>query len=214
MRTKPKKSRFGFTLIEVLVATFILVVIVMILSKVFHQASVAWSAGFRRADGNMTGRSAVGFMARELMNACADDQRIFIGEDGTQIWDSDQSIQFVTLTGETESGERAARWITYEHVPSTSKGDLRRIEKRSDPNDYGKWKDYSDWTLVTNVESIFFYTPGGSNYLKGKLPAWVRMSLTINRSDDVSGVGAKSAGPDGKFGGSDNDDVLSGWVEK
>jgi prepilin-type N-terminal cleavage/methylation domain-containing protein len=208
MRTKPKKSRFGFTLIEVLVATFILVVIVMILSKVFHQASVAWSAGFRRADGNMTGRSAVGFMARELMNACADDQRIFIGVDGTQIWDSQQAIQFVTLTGETGSDERAARWITYKHA---SKGDLRRIEKRSDPNDYGKWKDYSDWTLVTNVESIFFYTPGGSNYVNGKLPAWVRMRLTLDRSDDVSGVGATSAGPDGKFG--TDDDLRSGWVE-
>ena len=209
MRTKPKKSRFGFTLIEVLVATFILVVIVMILSKVFHQASVAWSAGFRRADGNMTGRSAVGFMARELMNACADDQRIFIGVDGTQIWNGNQAIQFVTLTGETESGKRAARWITYEH---SSGGALQRIEKRSDPNDYGKWKDYSDWTLVTNVESMFFYAPGGSNYVNGTLPAWVRMQLTINRSDDVSGVGAKSAGPDGNLG--NDDDVLSGWVEK
>ena len=64
----------GFTLIEVLVATFILLVMVLILSKIYHQASIAWSAGFRRADGNMTGRATVGFMARELMNAVADDE--------------------------------------------------------------------------------------------------------------------------------------------
>ena len=197
--------RSAFTLLEVLVATFILLIMVLILSKVFHQASIAWSAGFRRAEGNMTGRSAVSFMAREIMNAIADEEKIFKAADGTGIWDAQESIRFITLSGEAEAGERVARWITYQH----SNGDLRRIEKRSKPNDgYGEWDDYSDETMVTNVESIFFFTPGGTDYFRGELPEWVRIRLSLKRSDDVSGVGASSAGPDSSYG---TDDDVRSW---
>lgn len=200
MKLRSKNSfKNAFTLIEVLVATFILIVMVLILSKIFHQASVAWSAGFRRAEGNMTGRSAVGFMARELMNSCADSD-IFYDQG---YWNGAQSVKFITLAGEPDEYGRVARQITY-----VLDGDsLNRTEKRSDPGNYGEWKDHAKWSMVTNVESLFFFTPDG-DYQNGKMPEWVRIQLTLNRSDDVSGVGAASAGPDEIYG---NDDDLRSW---
>ncbi len=195
-----KTDEKGFTLIEVLVATFILVVMVLILSKVYHQASVAWSAGFRRADGNMTGRSAVGFMARELMNAVADEEYL----DDMDMKNGEPVITFISLTGENSSSERVARKITYE-----KNGDeLIRREAKPAPGAYGTWGTEESWTLVTNVASLYFYTSDGLTHDYGALPEWVRMRLTINRSDDVSGVGAASAGPDRAFG---TEDDIGSW---
>ena len=187
-----KSSALAVTLIEVLVATFILMIIVLILSKVFHQASITWSAGFRRAEGNMTGRSSVGFMARELMNATADP--VYLWEGG--VWNGAQSIRFISLTGEVDTQDRAARKITYAHSPA---GSLTRTEEKPVAGgNYGSdWELVSEWVLVTNVVRVQFYTPDGANYVGGKMPEWVRMRLTLNRSDDVSGVGASSLGPDG-----------------
>jgi len=205
MRRKSKNSsKKAFTLIEVLVATFILLVMVLILSKIYHQASVAWSAGFRRADGNMIGRSAVGFMARELMNSCADQEYFF--EQGFYAGDFAQSVKFITLAGEPGEYGRVARQITYQH---TGDGSLDRIERQADPNHYGAWATSSNkWCMVTNVQKVAFYTPDRIAKKNGKMPEWVGIRLTINRSDDVSGVGAASAGPDGVFG---NDDDLDSW---
>lgn len=202
-------SKRAFTLIEVLVATFILLVMVLILSKVFHQANVAWSAGFRRADGNMTGRSAVGFMARELMNVCA-DTNIFVNP----IFDL-HTLQFVTLAGATnQNGGRMARRITYQK--NAGQDYITRIEEWPDPSNYGVWQApppwyKSEWCLVTNVQDITYSYPDNwpdYNDPARKIPEWIRITLTINRQDDVSGVGAASAGPDGQFG---NDDDVDSW---
>jgi prepilin-type N-terminal cleavage/methylation domain-containing protein len=62
----------GFTLIEMLLAMFILFVIVMVVSRMFQQCSLAWESGSRKAELNMTGRSMADFIAQELGRAVAD----------------------------------------------------------------------------------------------------------------------------------------------
>lgn len=202
MRRRSKNSfKNAFTLIEVLVATFILIVMVLILSKIFHQASVAWSAGFRRAEGNMTGRSAVGFMARELMNAVADEDIL----NDIDISDGEPWITFISLAGDCDAGVRVARKIRYQQNGKS----LERMEWKALEGAYGTWGVVTKFVMVTNVVRVTFSTPeSGGHYDYGVLPEWVRIKLTVNRSDDVSGVGAASAGPDGVFG---NDDDLDSW---
>ena len=209
MRKRKDRAKAAFTLIEVLVATFILVVLILMLGKIYHQASVAWSSGFRRAEGNMTGRSAVGFMAREIMNSCSDELL-------TNTCIESDSIEFITLTGESKPNERIAKWVKY-----YMDGDaLMREEKypnTSGANSYGDlWSSYSPeerkWCLVTNVVTCSFDTPGGVACDDGDpLPAWVKIRLTLSGSDDVSAVGAASAGPDGILGGSGSDDDIRSY---
>ena len=59
--------------------------------------------------------------------------------------------------------------------------------------------------MVTNVASLNFEFDG--TYATSSLPKWVRIKLEINRTDDVSGVNAKSAGPDKTL--NTDDDITS-----
>lgn len=186
MQRRNQQSKGGFTLIEVLVATFILVIIVMILSKIFHQSSVCWSAGTRRAQGNLTGRSAVGLMARELMNAASDSvyfDPLSIG--------SGNSITFVTLAGNDPSN-RVAHRISY----SLGAQSLERSFENASSGNYGSWGSTKTWIVATNVKDLVFDVPPTPPGYDVSIPPWVRIILTLYRSDDVSGVGASSKGPD------------------
>ena len=195
-----QKSGNGFSLMEVLVAVFILVIIVLILSQVYHQSSVCWSAGVRKARGNMAARAAVGFMARELLNAVADPEIL----NDTNIEDGKRYIKFITLTGDAVSVKRVAKKVTYKQSGDT----LIREEMSAVPAAYGTWGDLDSWILVTNVDSVVFNTPSDSaHYDYGGLPSWVKMRLTINTQDDVSGVDGLSKGPDGVLG--TGDDIIS-----
>lgn len=195
------RDRHGFTLLEVLVATFILIVIVLILSQVYHQVSLSWASGMRRATGNMSGRSTVGFMAREMMNAVADRA---ILRDGL-VQHGYKTIGFITLDGD-KSGKRIARLIRYELDGTSIKRTQQYKDTAGGTYTNGGWATPNaddEWILATNIASLFFYTPDKDNYgpgttHPGTLPAWVRMKVTINRAADVSGVGASSLGPDGK----------------
>lgn len=64
-----RRSSAGFSLLEVLVATTILIVIVLMVTNMFRNASEAWDIGGQSAEMNTAGRAAIAYMAREL--ACA-----------------------------------------------------------------------------------------------------------------------------------------------
>ncbi len=66
---EPSNLRTGFSLIEVMVATTVLAIIVLLLGGVFQQASSSWDAGFVRAEGGMAVRAVVGSLARDLSTA-------------------------------------------------------------------------------------------------------------------------------------------------
>ena len=67
----------GFTLIELLVAMSILVVIVLIVSQIFAQATIAWNTGSRRAEMNMTGRAVADFISQDLSQAVRNSNHMF-----------------------------------------------------------------------------------------------------------------------------------------
>lgn len=181
-------------------ATAILVIIVLIMSTVFHQSSVAWDAGTRKAEGNMMGRAALGFMAREMEGAVAEPDILT----ESIINDGANSITFITLGGEVCSTQRVARKITYGLTASET---IRRLEQTMPAGaGYGGAWVAKSADLVTNVSKLAFYTADGTNHMTN-LPAWVRIEMGLRRRYDVSGVGARSAGPNKVIG--DGDDIKS-----
>jgi len=69
--TKTKISHVAFSLIEVLVAMAVMVVIIVMVTNMFRDASEAWDTGTQRADMNTSARAAIEYMARELSCAVA-----------------------------------------------------------------------------------------------------------------------------------------------
>ena len=63
----------GFTLIEIMVATLLLVMLVTILSMIFNQSSIAWSIGLASVTGLDRAREDISLYARESENAIVDD---------------------------------------------------------------------------------------------------------------------------------------------
>ena len=65
----PPDLRKGFTLIEVLVATAVMAVMVVMIGGLFQQASSSWDAGYARAEGGMAVRAVVGALMRDAATA-------------------------------------------------------------------------------------------------------------------------------------------------
>ena len=66
---RPCGRSAAFTLIEVMVATAIMVIMVFMVGSVFQQSSSAWDAGYARAEGGMAVRTVVGSLTRDLATA-------------------------------------------------------------------------------------------------------------------------------------------------
>ena len=61
--------RSGFSLVEILIAVTLLLVIVMMISMVFQQASGAWASGSSQAKSESAIRATLGSVERDLLNA-------------------------------------------------------------------------------------------------------------------------------------------------
>jgi len=199
MNSKYSTFPSGFSLIELLAATAILAMIVLILGGVFHQSSLAWSGGMRKAAGSMTGRAIVSMISREL-NSAVSETNLFAG---TFKSSSGSDIEFIALAGSPANG-RIATKIRYEFSNKTI---IRKSAKGSlvaygDPSSWA-WDPASGTELSTNIASLHFYFPGDWVSVN-VLPKWVRIELVVESEADVSGVTAMSDGPDGTAGNSDD----------
>jgi prepilin-type N-terminal cleavage/methylation domain-containing protein len=66
----PSRPRHdGFSLVEVLIAVTLLLIITVMISMVFQQASGAWSSGTTQAKSESAIRAALGSVERDLLNA-------------------------------------------------------------------------------------------------------------------------------------------------
>lgn len=79
MRNLNKNLKAGFSLIEVMVATLILLIIVLMIGSVFRQGTSTWDSGYARAEGGMIVRAVIGSIQRELSTAV--DGRRFMDKD-------------------------------------------------------------------------------------------------------------------------------------
>ncbi len=110
-RNSKLETRAGFSLVEILVATTILLIIVMMISMVFQQTSGAYQSGTRRVKSQTVLRNVLGTISRDMMLAV--DSRYYPGI--ANKFES-KSASFIALTGKPDTaGRRAPQWITFSY---------------------------------------------------------------------------------------------------
>ena len=153
-----KRGGNGFSLIEVMVATAILMVVVLMIGAVFRQASSSWDSGYARAEGGMIVRGVIGSIERELSGAV--DGRMFGGVFGTAwkneykdvpVYVRDKELAFICFKEATDSGSSTVR-EPHLIVYTWNGGEM----KRSDTVlrvDEGKWEKDQTSTVDTVIYS-------------------------------------------------------------
>ncbi len=226
-------------MIEVLVASAILVVIVMMLSMLFQQTSIAWRTGQLRAQGAMRLRSYIGAIQRDASVAidakklpkellCTQDA---ISPDGRQMFEPDD-ILFYTMTGGADTFP-LKRSLSFIHFTSAGK------RKKYELSENKIWSLVEETTVVdflvdgssdenkaVETKSFFFEWPDVKDYdadgkviteNKYRLPLYMTVNARLIQKGKLYDVGAASSGPDGKpgddFEKSPGKDDIRTWVQ-
>ncbi len=208
-------KRSGFSLIEVLVATALLVIIVGMVGFVFRQSSMSWNSGIHSAEGSMMVRSVIGALERDLRSAV--DAREF----GLNQTFSGSDLEFIALVppeqnkGDSEKEERAIMKVRY------SGG--TRVERKA-------WRLHANgdksWTTSGSAETTTLLEPVGSDdpsYGKSSpsvsvsfsssegssstFPRYVTITAELTNKESFSGLEVRSTGPDRKA--NTKDDIVT-----
>jgi len=203
-----KSGRGGFTLIEILVATTILLIIVMLMSMVFQQSSGAYQSGTTRVNAQKVLRIILGVISRDMTLAA--DSRSYPGLD--QQFDAYKAA-FVALTGNPDAaGRRAPQWIEFSYADG-------KVTRRCTDL---KWDEPGKkWTKVaaagTQQESVLnpdhdlvYFSFGITDHPQDKagLPLRVEVYGEIETSGKFSFARGRSAGSDREWG--TDDDIIAG----
>jgi hypothetical protein len=194
----------GFSLIEVLVATTLLILIVVMVGMVFRQSMMSWDSGIQRADGSMMVRSVVGAIERDLRAAVS-------GLSYTNAWASKKAMEvtkfqakFVALLP-PEAGEvREPMLVTLTAGPT--------VERKAQPLTFanGLWEAQvapSTVLLYPDPDGAFWESlefVAGPEEGADRFPAWVRIEVQLTNYDNFSGVAVRSRGRDGIAGTKDD----------
>ena len=223
------KKNSGFTLIEVMVATTILLLMTVMMGALFRQATSAWDAGNVQAEGGMIVRGVVGAISRDL--ATAVDARAY-GE-GSAFTCSGGSLSFVCLKAPGKAGSTA---VGVPHKISYNvQGDkVTRIDKVRSAA--GSWTDNGTSTLYDGRSEDIFSAqfsltaldmPAGNKTNPGTSdsdrsdwedddfvwngPPAVKVTLKLTQDGSFSGLCVRSWGPNGAPGagdGEEDDDIV------
>jgi len=216
------RSAAGFSMVEVLVASTILVVIVMMLGMLFQQTSLAWRTGTRRAESFMQVRSGVGAIQRDA--AAAVDARFLPAAyvtEGQKF--SGGSLLFYTLTGGVEIDKdgnplynRSLKKVTYDTAGNRTEKTLQGngswgTEKKSNvltSAERQSSKNRPDTSLTTFEAN---YGQSADNLDSDGLPLAVTFSAKVTTTGNNLDIGAWSYGPDRK---PNTKDDIKTWVEE
>lgn len=214
-------SKKGFSLIEVMVATTILMIIVIMVGNIFRHATSAWNTGYSTAEGVSGVRSVLGIFQRELAEAI--DGREF--EDWeTPILVDGNSVKFYRYTDpmQRKMGYPELQLVEYQF----SRNEVKRRAKTIGGNGNSSVKDevlvslYSKAVSVGSNLNVDIDFEVGSTTIDPKdlyvnddvvddfwnVPfVWVKAKIIKNVS--FSGIEARSYGPDGDRG--TKDDIIA-----
>ncbi len=196
------RARGGFTLIEILVATSILMVIVLMVSMVFQQSNGAFQGGVRRVKDQTVLRGVLGTIARELVMAVDSDNYPDIPANNFAI----KKISFVALTGAANeaSGRRTPQLITFAESSGFVTRTVRNISYNGTKWSTGPASEAVKLNPDNKLSNFAFeITPG-----KGTLPLRVDIEARLITSGKDSLVSASSAGPDLQW--DTKDDIVVG----
>jgi len=200
-------SKSGFSLIEVLISTAILLVIVVMVSMVFQQQSAAFQTGEDRVQSQATLRNIMGMISRDLSQAIDPAQYQSLSEisdsDGKSKFSSSE-IQFFATSGNATEGTLVQN-IKY----SFSGSAVTRTCTDWEVDNNGKWKKGNKASSRLNhpttspLDSFAFDIDGDSDY-----PERVAIRAAIRNTSHASAVSGQCAGPDKRFG--TRDDIYVG----
>jgi hypothetical protein len=194
-------SNKGFSLIEVMVATTILMIIVIMVGNIFRHSSSAWETGYSTAEGASGVRSVLGTVQRELAQAI--DGRKFGLDDPVYV----------------KEGKNPTI-VFYRYVEPSKKGstdrELQKIEYSFNGNNVTRSVDGKSVTLFSKQASVGGNSEVDVEFYGGKIEieeddldlndgfegkawtipsVWVRAHIT--RTSSFAGMEARSYGPDG-----------------
>lgn len=201
-------DRKGFTLIEVMVATAVMAIMIVMIGGLFQQASSSWDAGYVRAEGGMAVRAVVGALTRDL--ATAVDGRRFGLEKPVLVSDSSitmyrlfpgpggkRDVRKVVYTG----GERVTRKIDDEPAAT--------LYEKPDGRSYGAKFSFYAGPETSQMSASSGARPyeSGTGF-PGEI-AWtipyVKVRCEMTRTGSFSGLMVRSRGRDGVPNGVDGD---------
>ena len=190
------KGSGGFSLIEILVATTILLVIVILASLVFQQTSGAYDTGERKVSSNVALRNIVGAISRDLTLAVDSDEYEGLPANS---WGGG-TIKFAALTGKAgydATGEENAECRTLQFITYTTGQNVHR-KAQSYKYSKGKWSacgnpSESDVYKGTSFKdasiNVEFTTSDGDN-----LPECVYIRADLESDGETAAVGVGSGG--------------------
>lgn len=207
----PPDLRKGFTLIEVLVATAVMAVMVVMIGGLFQQASSSWDAGYARAEGGMAVRAVVGALARDLSTA-VDGRRFGLSAPVEVPEGGGSTITMIRLKAGPGDGGRDIQKIQY--VANGSTVTRKILEGAADDEDPSS-VIYSQPDNAGANGAIFTFSPGpaadyGRYYedeefdsVKWTVPS-VKVRCKLTREGVFSGLTVRSVGRDAMAGTKDD----------
>ena len=188
-------ARHGFSLIEVMVATLIMLVIVIMIGAVFRQSVSSWDSGYAKAEGGMLIRTVVGGIQRELSTAV--DGRRF----GTTVWPNkykdvpigveDNELTFICVKDRGEKGSsndfyREYMLVTYER--SGASVTRKAVRLKYNDSGGGRWQEDSG-AGATESSVIYSSTQAGESTRGASYSATFKFAAgpAVN-SNDPGGV--------------------------
>ena len=215
------KRNEGFTLIELVVATAILLVLTFMVGAMFRQATSAWDTGRVRGEGNMVARAIVGSVSRDLV--CAVDPRPY----GKSFPTGGSSLDLVCLKSPDADGNSV-----YHVVYNVGASSVTRDEEVWNGRSFTGKKTAVLYDKGVNEKPFSIDSPGetfpvigspadlrspgessfGSSDTHWDGPAAVKVRVAFTLKGVFSGVMVRSLGkngvPDGTSGKNDDDIVI------
>ena len=206
---RERRGRGGFTLIEILVATSILLIIVLMMSMIFQQSSGAYQSGTNRVNEQKVLRNILGMISRDMTLAV--DSRLYPGYDNK--FDSDMAA-FVALTGTPDAGgRRTPQWIEFSYVGGKVKRSAFDLMWSKTGKRWVEDPMGAKQTSILNPEQdlaefyfeILWPTEDDGTEM---LPLQVDVFASLSHEGKYSFARGRSAGRDREFG--TDDDIIAG----
>ncbi|MBC7189731.1 prepilin-type N-terminal cleavage/methylation domain-containing protein [Candidatus Aerophobetes bacterium] len=185
-KIKDEKNR-GFTITEILVATFIFSLLVMGVYGVFNKSQLAWERGNLRIEQYRKIRGIFDLLTRELRCAFvspANPDLFFEGEENSLYFFSSSNIA-------KEKGEYDLKFISYRFKDS-------KIIKNTKSNFKSPSTKTSSTVLASDVRKLSFSYFNGKNWqekwrfredksrnFSSYLPEAVRITVTVGKEDET-----------------------------
>ena len=217
-----KNKQNGFSMIEVMVASTLMVIVVMMLGMIFNQTSQVWRVGKQRTDIFKDARTLFGAFQRDA-SAAVDQATIPLSVrtlfGGMQQNFSKGSVSFFTLTGTGNLNDdltnfnsiprRSLSFVTYNGGNRTEQWMGGEI---SDTRLTGVSCRFDAFDVNISGGGATVQQVGGVNF-----PSYVTATMDLMMPSAVTyDVGAASSGPDREFGTTPGDpkgrDDIRTWV--